>query len=100
MFCQVIISAEDRKNANEIANALLKKRLIVGCLIINAPAKFWWKGKMIDMDYFNVQAISDMKYKKKIISIAEKASKETVPIIMFNKIEVNQKTRDWIREYL
>lgn len=99
-FCQVTISAEDKKNATEIATSLLKKKLIVGCLIVNAPAKFWWKGKIIDMKYFNVEAISTLKNKQKIIYEAERISDEEVPIIRFNKIEVNQKTAKWIMEYL
>jgi uncharacterized protein involved in tolerance to divalent cations len=50
-FCQVLISATTKKEANKISDVLIKKRLIAGSLIIKGPSRYWWKGKIVEKEY-------------------------------------------------
>ena len=47
----VLISAEDKEQADTILDALLEKKLIFGEPILEGPAKFWWKGEICEMNY-------------------------------------------------
>lgn len=49
-YYQVFISAEDKGQATTILDALLKKKLILGGPILEGPAKFWWKGEIVEMN--------------------------------------------------
>lgn len=97
-FCQIIISAVNRNEADRISDRLLKKRLIAGSLIINGPCKFWWKGKIVNTTYHNVQAFSLFKHKTSIISEIEKMHQDETPLISFTNIEGNHKFLEWIKE--
>ncbi len=57
-YYQVYISAEDKSQADNILDSLLKKKFVAGGLLINGPARFWWKGEIADMDYYNISVIS------------------------------------------
>lgn len=97
-FCQVLISAPTEKEANKISDTLVKKKLVAGSLIYKGPCRFWWQGKTIEKDYYNVQCFSLMKNKSKIISEIERIHSEECPIIAFFKIDGNDKFLKWVKE--
>jgi uncharacterized protein involved in tolerance to divalent cations len=72
-FCQVIISATNKEEVNKISDALVKKRLIAGSLIVRGPSRYWWKDKIVEKEYYNIQAFSLMKNKPKIIAEVKKS---------------------------
>lgn len=99
-YLQVLISAEDKQQADAILNTLLEKKLVTGGQMINAPARFLWKGKITDMDYFTITSFSLVKNKARIISEVKIVSVEEVPMIQFIPFDGNQELLDWIDKTL
>lgn len=95
-FLQVWVSAESKKQADEILDSLLKKKLVAGGLIVKGPARFWWKGKISSMNYYNISAFSITKNKKAIISEVKKVSNEEIPMIWFINFDGNKEFVKWI----
>lgn len=92
------ISAETKENANEILRTLIDKKLVPGGPVINSPAKFFWKGEVIDMDYFTIMTFTLAKHKDAIIKATEKVSIEEVPMITFAPLDGNDKLLNWIEK--
>jgi uncharacterized protein involved in tolerance to divalent cations len=97
---QVSISAETKEQADEILNALLAKRLVTGGQILNAPARFLWKGAIVDMNYFTLTSFSLAKNKEEIIREVKKISIEEVPMVTFTCIDGNKELLRWIEKTL
>lgn len=97
-FCQVLISATSREEANKISDALVKKRLVAGSLILKGPSRYWWEGKIVEKEYCNVQAFSLMENKSKIISEVKKIHYDECPIIAFFKMDGNDEFLKWVKE--
>ena len=95
-YLQVYISAENKEQVDRILNSLLNKKLVAGGLILNAPARFWWKGEITDMDYYNISVFTIEKYKQQIINDVKKTSIEEVPMIWFVEFEGNEELTKWI----
>ena len=96
-FCQVIISATNKQEADTISDLLIRKKLIAGSLIIKGSSRYWWEGKIVEKEYYNIQAFSLIKNKEKIIKEIKKIHSDKCPIIAFIKIEGNQEFLDWIK---
>lgn len=88
-YYQVLISAESREQANTILDALLVKKLVLGGPILEGPAKFWWKGEIIEMNYAYVLTYTTEKLKEEVIRVVSIASAEEVPMISFTQFEGN-----------
>jgi len=97
-FCQVLINATTKGEANKISDTLVKKRLIAGSLIIKGPSRYWWEGKIVEKEYYNIQAFSLMKNKLKIISEVKKVHSDKCPIIAFFRIDGNDEFLKWVKE--
>lgn len=97
-YLQVQISAENKAQADKILNSLLKKKLVAGGLLLNAPARFWWKGKIVDMDYYNISTFTIEKHQRAIITDVKKNSVEEVPMVWFVAIDGNVELLKWITE--
>ena len=100
MFLKVEVSAETKDQANEILNVLLDRKLVAGAAIIDAPSKFWWKGKLEEMTYYTISGFTLDSNKKAIIEVVEVLSKEEVPMIWFFEMDGNKKLLDWVSESL
>jgi len=99
-YLQVLVSAENRQQADIILNVLLEKKLVTGGQMINAPARFLWKGKITDMDYFTITSFTLEENKEKIIEEVKKVSVEEVPMIQFIPFDGNIELLDWIDKTL
>lgn len=88
-YYQVLISAENKEQANTILDALLEQKLIFGGPILEGPAKFWWKGEICEMNYAYILTYTRADLKEKLIAEAEKASDEEVCMISFMPFEGN-----------
>ncbi|MDO8676601.1 MAG: divalent cation tolerance protein CutA [Candidatus Azambacteria bacterium] len=88
-YYQVLISAEDQKQANTILDKLLTRKLILGGPILKGPAKFWWKGKIVKMNYCYILTYTTRKHMKAVINETKKASVEEIPMISFFPFEGN-----------
>ena len=89
-YYQVFISAETKEQATKILDALLEKKLILGGPILEGPAKFWWKGKIVEMYYVYILTYTTEKHKAAVIEEATKESEEEVPMISFMPFEGNE----------
>ena len=97
-FCKVLVSAVSKAEANSISDLLVKKRLVAGSLIVNGSSRYWWQEKIVEKEYYNVQAFSLEKNKAKIISEVKKIHSDECPIIAFSKIDGNKEFLKWVRE--
>ena len=83
-YYQVLISAEDKGQATTILDALLKKKLILGGPILEGPAKFWWKDKIVDMSHYcYILTYTTEKLKQEVEDEYKRISAEEVPMISF-----------------
>ena len=89
-YLQVFISAENKEQANVILDVLLAKKLILGGPILEGPAKFWWKGEVVEMGYAYILSYTTDKYKNQIIEETKRVSIEEVPMISFIPFEGNE----------
>jgi periplasmic divalent cation tolerance protein len=96
-FCQVLISATSKDEANKISDNLVKKKLIAGSLIIKGPSRYWWQNKIVEKEYYNVQAFSLIKNKERIISDVKKIHSDKCPIIAFFEMDGNKEFLDWVK---
>lgn len=98
IFCQVLISAPTRREANNISDNLVMKKLVAGSLITKGPSRYWWRGKIVEKVYHNVWAFSLVKNKSKIIYAVKKIHSDKCPIIAFFEIDGNEEFLKWIVE--
>ncbi len=97
-YCQITISATNKKEADNILDTLLTKKFIAGSLIINGPSRYWWENKIVEKIYYNIQAFSLVKHKNKIIEEVKKIHSDKCPMIIFSKIDGNKEFLDWINQ--
>jgi len=97
-FCQVLISATTEVEANKISDTLVKNKLIAGSLILKGPSRYWWEEKIVEREYYNIQAFSLMKNKLRIISEVKKIHSDRCPIIAFFEIDGNEEFLKWVKE--
>jgi len=97
---QVFISAENTKQANKILDHLLKKKLILGGPVLEGPAKFWWKGRVVRMNYAYIFTYTIKAFKQKIIKECKVVSAEEIPMISFTPLEGNSELIKLIDETL
>ncbi len=88
-YIHVLISAENKEQANTILDALLAQKLIFGGPILEGPAKFWWKGEICSMDYAYILTYTREDLKEKMTCEAEKASEEEVCMISCMPLDAN-----------
>ncbi len=97
-YFQALISAENKEQADTILNSLLDKKLVAGGMFLNAPARFWWKGEITEMNYYNLSVFTIEKHKSAIIDDVRQTSIEEVPMVWFISIEGNEELFKWIDE--
>lgn len=97
-FRRILISATAKKEADKISDTLIKKRLLAGSLIIKGPSRYWWDGKIVEKEYYNVQGFTLLKNKQKIISEVKKIHSDRCPIIAFMEIDGNKEFLNWIKD--
>lgn len=97
-YCQATISATSKKEADRISDLLVRKKLLPGTLIVRGPSRYWWKGKIVEKIYFNVQGFTLRKNTKNIIREVKKIHSDECPIIAFVPIDGNKEFLAWIQE--
>jgi len=96
-YYEVKISAETPEQADKILNSLLEKKLVTGGQFLKSPARFLWKGKVVDMDYITITSYTTDSHKEAVIEDVRKTSEEEVPMITFTlPDDLNEELRNWI----
>lgn len=99
-YLHLTISAETTNQADTILKPLLENKLVTGGQIMQAPARFLWKGEATDMNYVTIHSFTKKEHQQEIISLVEENSVEEVPMVTFTPFEGNQKLHDWIDKTL
>ncbi len=100
-YFEVYISAENKKQADQILNSLLRQKLVTGGQMISSPARFLWKGKINDMlEYHTITSFTLEKHKEAIVVDVKKNSIEEVPMVQFIQFDGNEELLKWIDETL
>lgn len=99
-YYEVFISAETREQADIILNSLIEKRLATGGQFLKSPARFLWKGEVVEMEYFTITSFTTAEKKGSLIDEVETVSAEEVPMIRLLPVEVNAKLGKWISDTL
>ncbi|MFH1294803.1 MAG: divalent cation tolerance protein CutA [Candidatus Aenigmatarchaeota archaeon] len=99
-FCNLQINAPTREEIEKIADMLIRKKLMAGCLIIKAPSKYWWDGKIVNRDYYHIRGFSMMEKKNEIIREVKKLHSDKCPVIAFINVDGNEEFLNWIKEYV
>lgn len=99
---EVKISAEDQAQADAILASLLDKHLVTGGQFLSSPARFWWKGEVVDMAvYTTITSYTLEEHRDAIIDDVRRTSQEEVPMITFVAVDaINRELHDWITETL
>lgn len=97
MFCQVLISATSKEEADKISDSLVLQKVIAGSLIIKGPSRYWWNGKIVEKEYYNIQAFTLKKNKEMIISEVRKIHSDECPILAFFDMDGNDDFLDWVK---
>ncbi len=97
---KVLVSAENKDQAEKILDALLAKKLILGGPILEGPAKFWWDGKIVEMPYAYLLTYTLESLKQKIFDECKQVSVEEIPMISFIPFEGNPELLKLIDETL
>lgn len=100
VYYEVFISAETQKQADTILNSLIEKKLATGGQFIQSPARFLWKGKIVNSDYITITSFTKDNKKTALVQDVETTSEEDFPMIRFLAIETNQKLAEWIDQVL
>lgn len=95
-YVRALISAENNEQANTILDALLRKKLVAGGMITKGPAKVRWKGKIVEMEYYNISVLTKYTYREAVIAEVKRVSMEEVPMIALFPFEGNNELLDWI----
>lgn len=99
-FSHVLISAENQEQATTLLDVLLEKKLILGGPIIEGPAKFWWKGEIVSMNYCYILTYTIETLQQAVINECERVSVEEVPMVSFMPFEGNLKLKELIAQTL
>lgn len=97
-YCQVLISATTKEEADKISDLLISKKLIAGSLITKGDSRYWWDGKIVEKEYFNISCFSLIKNKDKVVREVKLIHSDKCPIIVFTEIDGNIEFLNWIKE--
>ena len=64
--------------------------------MLESPAKFWWKEKILRMKYCNILTFSIAKHRKAITAEVKRISVEEIPMVAFSSFEGNKEFLKWI----
>lgn len=96
-YYEVKISAESQEQADTILNSLLEKKLVTGGQFFAAPARFLWKGEVVDMSYITITSYTLDRHKEAVMEDVRKNSQEEVPMLTFVVLDdLNTELRSWI----
>lgn len=97
-YYELKISAENQSQADTILNSLLEKKLVTGGQFIVAPARFWWKGKIEDMqEYVTITSYTTDEHREAVMEDVRRTTAEEFPMITFvAPNDLNIELREWI----
>jgi uncharacterized protein involved in tolerance to divalent cations len=95
-YYETYISAETQEQADTILDKLLAMRLVTGGQFLQSPARFLWKGEVVNMSYITITSFTTAEKKNLVAQCVESVSLEEIPMVRFVPIEANDKLTAWI----
>lgn len=99
-YYEVFISAEDQGQADLMLNSLLEKKLATGGQFVMTPARFLWKGEIMNREYITITSFTTELHKEAVIEDIKRTSDEEVPMIRFFEFVGNDALLKWIDDTL
>ena len=97
MLVTITVTCRNKIEADKIALALLKKKLVACANIWPVNSKYWWQGKIVQeketMVVFKTLAKHAAQVKKEILKIHSYKT----PCLGLEKIETNSACLAWVR---
>ncbi len=95
----IITNEVDIKNANKIADLLLKEKLIPCVTFKNVESQFWWKGKINQSK--EVQLIIKCKEEniKKVCERIYEIHSYELPEIIYFPVSANKDYHNWVNSF-
>jgi periplasmic divalent cation tolerance protein len=95
----VYVTAADEKEARDVADLLLKKRLVACANIFPITSLYWWKGEIENDSEMALIMKTQEKHKNQIISEIRSIHSYEMPCIEFLQIsDGNPDYLKWIEE--
>ncbi len=94
MLSLVITTYPAEREAEKIADILLKKKMAACIKLQKVKSSYWWKGKLVKENETIVTIITARKNVKKIVSTIKSKHSCEVPEII--EIPVNVKNKDYL----
>jgi len=91
------VACKNGKEAEKIAIALLKKRLVACANIVpKISSLYWWKGKIVQEEEALLLLKTLKKNQKKIIQEIKKIHSYSIPCIEFMGVKTNKECEKWL----
>lgn len=98
-FIMITTTFDNKEEANEISELLLKERLVSCCQLSNIISSYHWKGKIEHTEEYLLQMKSKKDLYKEIEKvILENHSYETPQIIAYDIVDGYKGYLEWIEE--
>lgn len=98
-FIMITTTFDNKEEANEISELLLKERLVSCCQLNNITSSYHWKGKIEHTEEYLLQMKSKKDLYKEIEKvILENHSYETPQIIAYDIVDGYKGYLEWIEE--
>ena len=95
-----LTTTDSKEKAEEIANSLLKERLVACISISRVSSLYWWKGKVEKADEFLLIIKTFEKKKEDLAKKIKEIHNYSTPEIVFLKSEAEEPYLSWLNEVL
>lgn len=100
-FVELILTCEDRAEAEKIADCLLEQKLIACAKFVTTDSRFWWRGKILDgQEVMLLMESIDANFEKIEAEVAKLHSYETFVLQSLPMNRVSQRASAWLKEIL
>jgi periplasmic divalent cation tolerance protein len=96
-FILVYVTASNRKEADNIASHLLKRKLIACANIFPISSSYWWNNKIEKSQEVIIIAKTKRENWNKIKDEVTKIHSYKVPCIIKIEVEANTKYENWLK---
>lgn len=95
---QALISATSKEEAKMLLDTMLEKQIVAGGLITHGPSRYWWEGKIVEKEYYNISTFIPERNRSALIEEVKAVSSDKTPIIAFLPMEGTQDFLEWVDE--
>ena len=100
-FAELILTCEDRAEAEKIACALLDQKLIACAKLVPVDSRYWWKGKIVESEEIMLfmETVAD-NFDTIESEVAKLHNYETFALQQIPLERVSEKAQTWLEEVI